>query len=278
MTHRQLRTVTAILAICSLAAGGAASRAVAAQVAAGGDTPMRDFTRSSDYVLVAGGKQVPADIYMSQRVGGMLIISSSLTSPVLLMPATNLTETVNLMKVDKKADGSIDLLPGAVLAQQGALEYLDDIVHFKVDGKPYELRQTPPLLGLHRAEEVTDHNPEYAPRAAAYQPSAAAVAALRKEPRAVRLRVYFGSWCPHCREMVPHIIKVEQQLKGSNVHIEYYGLPPHFGTDAVAKQNAIQGVPTGIVYLGDKEIGRIVGLSWNSPETMLVQILKGGKS
>ncbi len=279
MTHRQLSTVAAILAICLLAAGGPATLAAAQAASPGpGDGAMRDFTRTSDYVVVLAGKQVPAEIYMSQRVGGMLIISSSLTSPVLLLPSSNSAQTVNLMKVDKKPDGSIDLLPGAVLAQQGGIDFIEEVVHFKVDGKPVELRPTPPLVGLHRAEEVVEHNPEYGTRAAAYQTNAAAVAALRKEPRAVRLRIYFGSWCPHCREMVPHAIKVEQQLKGSNIHIEYFGLPPHFGTEPIAKENAISGVPTGIVYLGDKEIGRITGLSWNSPETMLVQILKGTHS
>jgi thiol-disulfide isomerase/thioredoxin len=179
--------------------------------------------------------------------------------------------------MDKKPDGSIDLLPGAALAPQGGIEYTDDVIHFKVDGKSAELRPTPPLLGLRRAEEVTEHNPEYATRAAVYVPSATAVAALKKEQRPVRLRIYFGSWCPHCREMVPHAIKLEQQLKGSNIHIEYYGLPHGFGSDPVAKQNAISGVPTGIVYFGDKEVGRIVGLSWNSPETMLVTIISGAR-
>jgi thiol-disulfide isomerase/thioredoxin len=237
------------------------------------DTALPDFERSGDYILVLAGKEVPAEIYQSQRVGGMLILSSALPAPMLLMPSANAADTVNLMKINKKADGSIDLLPGAALAPQGGIDFQDDVVHFKVEGKAAELRANPPLVGLHRADEVTAHNPEYVPRAAAYTPSAPAVATLKKETRPVRVRIFFGSWCPHCREMVPHAIKLEQQLKGSNIHFEYYGLPPHFGSEPAAKENSISGVPTAIVYVGPNMVGRITGLSWNSPETLLVTML-----
>jgi thiol-disulfide isomerase/thioredoxin len=266
--------VAGVVAMAGIA-GTVAHAATAARAAtpSSPDAGLPDFERSGDYILVLAGKEVPAEIYQSQRVGGMLIISSALPAPMLLMPSANAADTVNLMKINKKADGSIDLLPGAALAPQGGIDFQDDVVHFKVEGKAAELRANPPMVGLHRVDEVTAHNPEYLPRVAAYTPSAPAVATLKKESRAVRVRIFYGSWCPHCREMVPHAIKLEQQLKGSNIHFEYYGLPPHFGSEPAAKENAISGVPTAIVYVGPNMVGRITGLSWNSPETQLVTIL-----
>ena len=239
------------------------------------DNVLRDFQRIGDYLLVINGKQVPAEIYQSQRAAAILIISSSFPSPVLLSPGTGRAETVNLMKIAKKPDGSIDLLSDAALAPQGAIDIQDEEVHFKADGISAVLATAPPLLGLHRVDEVTAHNPEYLPRAAAYHPNANAVAALKKERRPVTVRIFYGSWCPHCREMVPHAIKLEQLLKGGRIRFEYFGLPNGFGKEPAAQQNKIKAVPTGIVYANGKEIGRINGNGWLAPETTLVDILSG---
>jgi thiol-disulfide isomerase/thioredoxin len=262
------RAISALLLLAGLAALPALPGTGAAQAA----EAMRGCQRISDYVLVVGGKEAPAEIYQCSQPA-LLVISSALASPVLLSPATSSASTVNLMKIDKRPDGTLDLLPGAPLAAQGSLEFVEEEVHFRIDGRGAELKPAPPLLGLRRVDEVTAHNPEYVPRAAAYAPNAQLVAGLRKEARPVVVRIFFGSWCPHCREMVPHAIKLEQQLKGSQIHFEYFGLPPHFGTDANAQKNAISGVPTGIVYVNGREVGRIVGDSWRSPETLLTTIL-----
>jgi len=239
------------------------------------DNVLRDFQHTGDYVLVINGKQVPAQIYQSQRAASILVMSSSFLSPVLLSPGLGVAQTVNLMKLNKKPDGSIDLLSDAVLSTQGALDIADEEVHFKADGISAALVTTPPLLGLRRVDEVTAHNPEYLPRAASYAPNPQAVAALKKEQRPVTVRIFYGSWCPHCREMVPHAIKLEQLLKGSKIRFEYFGLPPRFGTDPPAVQNHISAVPTGIVYFAGKEIGRIANNAWLAPETTLVAILSG---
>jgi thiol-disulfide isomerase/thioredoxin len=239
------------------------------------DHVLRDFERTGDYVLMINGKQVPAEIYLSQRAAAILVMSSAFLSPVLLTPGLGVAQTVNLMKVQKKPNGSVDLLSDAVLSTQGALDIQDEGVHFKADGISAALITTPPLLGLRRADEVTAHNPEYLPRATSYTPNPQAVAALKKEQRPVIVRIFYGSWCPHCREIVPHVIKLEQLLRGAKIRFEYFGLPPNFGKEQPAIQNNIKAVPTGIVYLGGKEIGRVADNAWTSPETALAAILSG---
>jgi thiol-disulfide isomerase/thioredoxin len=281
MTHLPGITRSTLLVVALLAGVALGPPQPLAGQAASADpanNPIRGFQRISDYVLSINGKDAPSEIYQSQSAAALLVISSALPSPILLSPAQGAAETVNLMKVDKKPDGSIDLLAGAVMALQGPIEFQGEEVGFKAEGKSALLKPTPPLLGMHRAEEVTAHNPEYLPRAAAYTPNAQAVAALKKEQRPVTVRIFFGSWCPHCREMVPHAIKLEQLLKGTTIHFEYFGLPPRFGSDSAARNNAITGVPTGIVYVAGKEVGRLIGITWSSPETTLVTILTSGKS
>ena len=264
-----------LLALTTVLAGALLAVAPASAQRVPADNVLRDFQRISDYVLVFNGKQVPAEIYQSQRAAAILIISSSFPSPVLLSPGSGSASTVNLMKVEKKPDGTIDLLADAQLAPQGPIEPTDEEIHFKVDGHSAALATAPPLLGLRRADEVTAHNPEYVPRAAAFTPNPQALARLKREARPVSVRVFYGSWCPHCRELVPHVVKLEQALKGGKVRFEYWGLPRNFGTDLPAKQNNIRAVPTGIVYVNGKEIGRITGNAWTAMETNLVTLLSG---
>lgn len=262
-----------VLALAAVLALATVLAAAAQRVPA--DNVLRDFQRTGDYVLVINGKPAPAEIYQSQRAAALLVVSSAFPSPVLLSPGLGVAQTVNLMKVDKKPDGSIDLLSDAVLAPQGPIDLQDEEVHFKADGISAALVPTPPLLGLRRVDEVTAHNPEYLPRAASYVPNPQAVAALKKAQRPVVVRIFYGSWCPHCREMVPHAIKLEQLLKGAKIRFQYFGLPQRFGTDPPAVQNHIKAVPTGIVYVNGKEIGRITNTAWTAPETTLVAILAG---
>lgn len=269
ISTRRAALATAMTLALALALAPAAAQRVPA------DNVLRDFQRTGDYVLVVNGKPAPAEIYQSQRAAAMLVISSAFPSPVLLSPGSGGAATVNLMKVDKKPDGSIDLLADAVLAPQGALDIDDDGVRFKADGISAALVTAPPLLGLRRVDEVTAHNPEYLPRAASYLPNAQAVAALKQEQRPVTVRIFFGSWCPHCRELVPHAIKLEQLLKGSRIRFEYFGLSPHFGTEAPARQYDIKAVPTAIVTVNGKQVGRITNTGWTSPEATLVAILSG---
>jgi thiol-disulfide isomerase/thioredoxin len=288
MTHRPLpsrrqrrpsaRMPQAILAIAAAAAAAAVLgifAALPARAKVPADNVLRDFQRIGDYVLAVNGKEVAAEIYQSQRAAAILIISSSFPSPVLLSPGAGSAETVNLMKLNKKPDGTIDLLSDAALAPQGPIDIQEEEIRFKADGRTAELKTAPPLLGPRRIDEVTAHNPEYLPRAASYGLNPQAVAALKKEQRPVTVRIFYGSWCPHCREMVPHAIRLQQALRGARIHFEYFGLPPRFGTDPPAKQNGIKGVPTGIVFVNGREVGRITGTGWTAPESTLVAILSG---
>jgi len=86
--------------------------------------------------------------------------------------------------------------------------------------------------------------------------------------------VFFGSWCPHCRQHVPLLLKVEDEVKNPNIKFEYFGLPRDFN-DPEAKKAEVKSVPIGIVYVNGREVGRITGDGWNSPEVLLDRIIAG---
>lgn len=269
---RAPRLAVAILFSCAVALFCAA--AGLAQVPA--DEVFQGFQPSGDYIFELGGKDVGgAEVYHSERAVAYLITAPSLRSPLLVSPRTGAVESVSLMKVSKRADGAIDLLADASFQRVDAFKLEGESVVFTVNGQPAKLKPRPWLLGLHDAATVKGSNPDYARKAAAYQPNAAAVAALRAEQRAVKVRVYFGSWCPFCKDHVPYLLRVAEELKGAKIRFELYGLPRPFSGDAEATRDKVNGVPTGIVYVDGKEVGRVTARGWQNPEVTINELIRG---
>lgn len=269
---RLSRGIASIAAFAGLAL---LATAAAAQVAA--DAVFRDFQPSYDYALEVGGRMVPkAEIFKTQRVGAVLILTPELAAPVLINPRAASVETVAAAKVVRKADGSVDLAADAVLKPQGAFTVAGEDVKFTVDGKAAAIKPRPPLLGLRRGAELKAYNGNYAKGASAYAPDAAVIAELKKQPREAVLRVYFGSWCPHCLQQVPKMLRVEQEVGAGKVRFEYFGLPREISQDVEAKRADIHSVPTGILYVAGREVGRIQGGQWDAPESALRDLLTAG--
>ena len=265
---------SAILAALALAALAASSISHAQGVPS--DSVLQDFQPTGEFALLVDGIPVPkAEIYQNEKIPAILVLTSALPSPVLLTPRAGTIQTVHIMKVAKQEDGSVDLLADAVLGTIGKFQTVGENVKFVYEGRKVSLNPKPPLTGLHQGVDLKTHNPAYARSASAYQPNGAAIASLKKEPKAVTVRVFFGSWCPHCRQLVPSMLKVEDALKGSLVKFEYFGLPkpPAAWQDPEVKRLKISGVPTGIVYVDGKETGRIIGEGWTAPEVQLNKII-----
>jgi thiol-disulfide isomerase/thioredoxin len=266
-TPSSFRHTLAILLLAAAAAVPAHGQAVPS------DAVLRGFQRIGDYVLLVNGKEDKgAEIYQNSKIPAYLILASALPSPVLMTPRAGTVETVNLMKVAKQKDGSVDLLADASLAPQGKFQIDGEKVAFTSEGKQVSLNPNPPLLGIKKNADLKAHNPEYARTAQGYNPNPAVLAALKKEAQPVTVRVFFGSWCPHCRQHVPLLLKVEDQLGASKIHFEYYGLPRDF-KDPEAQRMKIKGVPTAVIYVNGRETGRMEGNDWTVPEASLSKLL-----
>jgi thiol-disulfide isomerase/thioredoxin len=260
------------LALAAAFAAGARPQAVPS------DNVLREFKSMEDFVLWVDGRPVPtAEMYQSESAHAVLILTGALPAPALVRQGEDSVATVNIMKVLKKKDGTVDLLADAELAPQGPFTFgADGVVRFKLDRHAVELRPRPPLLGLHSGADLKAYSPDYTRRSQRYQTNPQAIAALQATPRPVTVRIFFGSWCPHCRENVPHVLRVEDAVKGSKIHFEYFGLPEkHLADGPEPRQFKVQGVPTGVVLAGGREIGRLYGNDdWRAPEVSLAGILR----
>jgi thiol-disulfide isomerase/thioredoxin len=263
--------------LLAAAATTIAAPAVRAQIVPS-DSVLRGFQKIGDYMLVVNGKEDKgAEIYQNNSLPAYLILGTALPSPVLLTPRAGTVETVQLMKVVKQKDGTVDLLADATLAPQGKFQLQDQNVVFTSEGRKASLTPKPPILGLKRSADLKSYSPDYVRTAQQYSPNAATIAALRKQAQPATVRVFFGSWCPHCKQHVPQILKIEDQLGGSKIRFEYYGLPHDF-KDPEVKRLKIKAVPTAIVYVNGREAGRLEGNDWNAaPEASLSRVLSGGR-
>lgn len=240
------------------------------------DAVLKDFARTGEYLLMVNGKPAPAyEIYKNDTLPAYLILSPALPSAVLLTPRTMAVETVPPAKVVRQQDGKVALAADADLKPQGQFKLEGDKVAFTADGRKGSLGPNPPLLGLQKAPALKNHSPEYVVSARGYKPNAQVLAALKKRAKPVKVKVFFGSWCPHCREHLPYLMRVEEELRGAPFQFEYYGLPQRFANEPEAKKYRVDGVPTGIVFVDGKEVGRISRADWESPETRLNSILNG---
>ncbi|MFN7943199.1 MAG: thioredoxin family protein [Thermoanaerobaculia bacterium] len=247
------------------------------------DSLFSGFQASGDWAADIGGKPAnQAEIYYSERAKSILVMDAALPSPVLVNVAGRTVETLDLMKVAKQPNGSVDLLADAVLAPQGSFTVDGDgqsmTVSFKIGDLPMSLRPKPWLLGSHPGADLLAYNPEYARGAYVYQPDPAAMKVLKAQKGKIRVRTFFGSWCPHCKKHVPMLLKVMQGLAGSAIQFEFYGLPSPLNQDPEAVKNDIQGVPTGIVYIDGKEVGRIPNSEWANPEIGLEHVIENARA
>ena len=268
MRFRASRALLATAALC-LAAGAAAAQQIPA------DPMLRDFEPFGEYVLeIAGAPIQGIKMFRSQKAGSaVLITGAGIPGPLLVMPRERVVQRVPAGKVVVGQDGIAFVLADAEPAKESAFAVDGRDLTFTVGGRPARLREKPYLLGLHPAADLSNHDWGYAFRSKQYTPSAPVVQSLRQIKTPVRVRIYFGSWCPHCSETVPKIMRVAEALAGSPVQFEYYGLPTGFGNEPEAKRMGITGVPTGVIFSNGKEIGRVAGHEWGIPELALKKVL-----
>jgi thiol-disulfide isomerase/thioredoxin len=235
------------------------------------------FSASSDYVLEMDGAPAPnAKIYWSPSARMFLIVLKDQPAPLLVEPMSRQVKSVPLVKLATRPDGTVGILEGAVMAPKGALETTPDgIATFRVDGHSYKLQEKPPLLGWQTPDSIAAYNSLYTTRANAYQPQAAALAELKKQSADIKLTIFFGSWCPFCQQKVPMAMRLARELAGSKVKIDFYGLPHGFSNDPQAQRHGVKSVPTGIVFVNGKEVGRISADGWAVPETTLRNLVVG---
>jgi thiol-disulfide isomerase/thioredoxin len=144
------------------------------------------------------------------------------------------------------------------------------------DGTTMKMTASPPILGDKSLDEMLAAMPDYRRSAARYTPNAAALDRIRRAKQPAELLVFFGSWCSHCEQMIPRLVRVLQDTRGAALRVVFHGVPAPGGPqDPMADTLGVRGLPTGIFRRDGKEVGRLEGPEWNAPETTLADLVDG---
>lgn len=263
-----LAAALALAAVALPVASSAQAAAPPAAAAAVSDSVFKGFNRVGEWlVFVEGTQDTAAQVYRMETPQAFLVLSDRLQAVALISGQARSVETLAATHLIRREDGAIDLRADAVLQPSGAFQIsAKNELLFTVAGKKAELRDREPLLGAQTADKLIAYSPEYGRLAKAYPTSGPVLERLKGAKEPVQVTVYFGSWCPHCKQMVPRMIRVAEGLAGSAIKFEYYGLPRDIVSDARAKALGLNGVPTAVITAGGKEIGRIDGQAFKIPE------------
>lgn len=248
---------------------GASSGEQGAPAGTATDPFFSGFEPDGKWQVFVDGKASTGQVWLAQRAANAFLIDApELASVVLVQPRQRSVETVARGSIVTEAEGTRALAADAKPAAAGGFEVVGEVVTIPVGGKAIELREAPYQLKLQSVEALLASNAHYRFGASRYRPSEPIIRTLRGISTPVTIKIFFGTWCPHCSEVLPKIFSIAKALEGSSVRFEFYGLDKGeaFGEDPEAKKYSLRGVPTGVVLVDGKERGRVEGGAWRIPE------------
>lgn len=251
-----------------LAAGAAVS-------AAAGPQPF--YLSGKRVVRIAGAVDDKARVYIAPGTPRAVVLSPVLGAPVYLASTEKKVFVLDAARVVPSPDDPDAVLVDAEGASGGTLLTVDGLeLRFAVGGRPVVLETRPPKVsGDLTAEQLMAAIPEYRRNAKTYLPGKGDMRLLATITEPAEIDVFFGTWCPHCEQHVPRMIKVAEELHSPVLTFRYHGLPEKTADDPLARQYQIQAVPVALVRRGNKVVARIEGPSWARPEAALSAVLVG---
>lgn len=158
------------------------------------------------------------------------------------------------------------------------LEQNEGTLSFAWDASKLVLTPLPPLVGAADLAHILELKPAYAHAAAAYEPEPGNLAVVKAVATDTQMRVYFGTWCHLCKELIPGLIRTIELAANPKLHVAYFGVSEDMRQpEAELTRDAISRTPTIVVLQGGREVGRIEEKVPTTVEASLAGILGGGK-
>ncbi|MGD8539051.1 MAG: thioredoxin family protein [Candidatus Aminicenantes bacterium] len=131
------------------------------------------------------------------------------------------------------------------------------------------------LLGDITKEEILQNFPDWGEVIASYSPDEEALMKLKAISHPVAIEVVLGTWCKDSKKHVSEYFKVMDMLGNPHFFSTYIGIPRiKEARSPYIEGKDIQKVPTFIVRVDGKEMGRIIEIPKKSIEQDLLDILK----
>ena len=118
--------------------------------------------------------------------------------------------------------------------------------------------QTPSMaVGIINAEQLLNNYVSFSVPFQQYQLTAEQSKLVQNWPNTVTIDTYFGTWCHDSQREVPKLLKalqVNEQIKHRLIALDGHKTDPL----GLAQHEHIQFTPTFVVFINNKELGRVV--------------------
>lgn len=240
-----------------------------------------DITCQPDYdfcVEVDGDYPTDARFYRSDVRGRFFIDIPEMDNGFLMdLKAKKLT-AVPRDRITRSEDSLIyqDGLPAD--APDLAFSIDGPVIRFQADDRKVRILRVldrPPLVGEVTVADLLSDRPEYRAAMKHYTPDETAMREVSSYGKKVKVDIYFGTWCPHCKKYMPKILRIATDAGNSNIVFNPVGVPKNFGSEEgpwFGKK--IQTIPTVIVSQNGQEITRLSTHEAALPEVELAGILE----
>jgi thiol-disulfide isomerase/thioredoxin len=157
-----------------------------------------------------------------------------------------------------------------------SFEQDESTLRINLEGMDVSVIPRPHLIGETTIDKILNHSPAYQHAMDMHQPSTGAFQFLSQYKKPTNIIIAFGTWCQHCKKIVPTIMKTISECNNSNLDCSFIGISKDFDQPAeFLRKNKVKTLPSVIVFQEGKEIGRITGNPKVSMEDDLVAILNG---
>lgn len=214
----------------------------------------------------------------TEGVPRLLVVAPGLKEAFLIAsgakPTASLVDPAQIGPASDDADAvMVPASPASVRPMPVILDGLQMRITFGASRLVVEARE--PLLGELKPDEILAYMPEYRRNCAAYQPGRGDLRLLETLSQPTDVEIFFGTWCPHCEQMVPRLLRVIQQLSNPNLKFHFHGLPVKLSDDPLARQYKVDAIPTGVIRRGTETVARLEAQDWRAPESALATLLFG---
>ncbi len=265
--------------------------------------PYRDFGLTGEYKLYMNRTlQDRAKVYHSPIArawlvlgtnypGGKALLLDTKSRKIFTLPGDNFLKARNVLDtLAVRSDSKLEEL-GAMRfqAKKGTMgKSMGWSYEDKDKGMSLRMRPSGDFKGMAGADGLLRVAPQYRRDTASYkkvvyasQEEVKYLADLKAliaklNPRSLTVEVYFGTWCPTCKQVMGKIMFLDREFP--DVRFSYYGfssIKEEYEKNPRWVKNKIIKMPTVIVRKSGKEIGRAHSNHWNRPVlTMLSELQK----
>ncbi|MBO6793004.1 MAG: thioredoxin family protein [Balneolaceae bacterium] len=137
--------------------------------------------------------------------------------------------------------------------------------------------QSSQILGTTTAEELRSTHRIFDIYTNRFQPDSASVQFFNDLKVPIDIKILFGTWCHDSKREIPAFIKTMEMVENELITYELIGVSRKKSEPENRNElYDLQYTPTFIIFLAEKEIGRMVEESTESIEKDLVEIIKTG--